>query len=168
MSISAYIGLGSNLDNPPQQVRLAIDAVAGIPACRLEQRSSLYGNPPMGPQDQPDYVNAVVEITTALAPHDLLNELNGIEQAQGRQRGGRHWGPRTIDLDLLVYGEWVLADERLVVPHPGVAERAFVLLPLYEIAPNLAIPELGRVHSLLDRVDTSALVQLDETLPITS
>ncbi len=146
--VTAYIGLGSNLADPVLQVRGACEALKQLPETVLLACSSLYLSPPMGPADQPDYINAAAALETTLSPHALLAQLQAIEQAQGRVRGAR-WGARTLDLDLLVYGERVIADDRLNVPHPGLAERAFVLYPLQEIAPNLQIPGLGSLDKLV-------------------
>lgn len=157
--MAAYIGLGSNLDDPVAQVRRAFDALATLPATILRRRSSLYETPPLGPPDQPRYVNAVAELETTLAPHDLLDELQRIEHAHRRVRK-EHWGPRTLDLDLLVYGAAQLDDSRLRVPHPGLALRAFVLLPLAEIAPTLVIPTLETPAMLLTRVNTDGICKL--------
>ena len=123
-------------------------------------RSSLYSSPPMGPQDQPDYINAVVEIDTTLFAHNLLDALQGIEQQQGRVRD-RHWGERTIDLDLLVYGNNILDDERLNVPHPGIAERSFVLYPLAEIVSDLNVPTLGDIEQLLKNCPRDGLERME-------
>ena len=147
--VLVYIGLGSNLDEPREQIRRASSALAGIDGClRL---SSLYSSAPMGPQDQPRFINAVAEIRTRLSPESLLDALQAIEQAQGRVRQ-RQWGPRTLDLDLLVYGDEKIATPRLVVPHPGLPERAFVLYPLAELAPDLQIPGFGTVAALAARL----------------
>ncbi len=143
-----YIGLGSNLAEPAVQVERAIAALAALPQSRLLRQSRLYASPPLGPVDQPDYVNAVVEIDTTLEPAALLNALQGIEQQQGRVRT-RHWGERVIDLDLLLYAEVQLASEGLTLPHPGIAARAFVLRPLAELAPELMIPGQGVLLDLL-------------------
>ncbi len=143
-----FIGLGSNLEDPVAQIESAIAALNNIDEVTVISRSSLYSSPPMGPQDQPDYINAVVEIDTTLFAHTLLDALQEIEQQQGRVKE-RHWGERTIDLDLLVYGNNILDDERLKVPHPGIAERAFVLYPLAEIAIDLNVPAIGSIEKLL-------------------
>jgi len=156
----AYIGLGSNLDDPQAQVRGALEALAELPGTRLVATSRLYRNPPMGPQDQPDYVNAVAAVSTQLEAGALLAELQAIERARGRVRGAERWGPRRIDLDLLVYGDAHIERSGLSVPHPGIAARAFVLVPLAEIAPNLEIPTLGPVDRLLRDVDPSAVVAI--------
>lgn len=159
----AYIGLGSNLADPVQQIQQAKQAIAQLPASELQAMSSLYASPPMGPQDQPDYVNAVLSITTTLSPHQLLDHLQAIEQQQGRVRL-RHWGERTLDLDMLLYGDKILDDERLHIPHKGIAERAFVLYPLAEIAPTLLIPGHGEIANLLPLCPKNGLERLtDET-----
>ena len=160
--VLTYIGLGSNLDNPESQVKTAIEALAGLSQIRLQDHSSLYRSAPMGPQDQPDYVNAVVKLSTGLEPEALLDKLQGIERAQGRVRTQR-WGPRTLDLDILLYGQCVVATERLKIPHPGIAERSFVLYPLAEINGQLEIPGLGRVQSLLEQCPDAGLSRLPAT-----
>lgn len=153
--ISAYIGLGSNLDHPEAQVQRALDELGAIPETRLGRVSSLYASPPMGPRNQPDYVNAVAELRTALPALALLDALQGIENAHHRVRGER-WGPRTLDLDLLLYGHEVIDLERLKVPHPGIARRPFVLQPLAEIDRDLWVPGMGRVQDLLDACQEQA------------
>ncbi len=147
--IPAYIGIGSNLAAPVGQVRRAIAALGGLPGTRLVVASRLYRNPPLDHSDQPEFVNAVAGLLTRLAPPALLAGLLGIEAAQGRRRdAATRWGPRTLDLDLLAYGERTVAEPGLTVPHPGVAGRNFVLLPLNEIAPGLWLPGLGSVAAL--------------------
>ncbi|MGL5288714.1 MAG: 2-amino-4-hydroxy-6-hydroxymethyldihydropteridine diphosphokinase [Aeromonas sp.] len=135
-----FIAIGSNLADPLGQARRAIGALAMLPASRLLQASSFYSSCPMGPADQPDYVNAVAQLRTHLAPLALLDQLQKIEQEQGRVRKDERWGPRTLDLDLLLYGNQVIHHERLVVPHYGMQQRDFVLLPLAEISPALILP----------------------------
>ncbi|MCW8890152.1 MAG: 2-amino-4-hydroxy-6-hydroxymethyldihydropteridine diphosphokinase [Sedimenticola sp.] len=157
--VTAYIGLGSNLDNPVQHVQTALDELRQLPDSRLISCSSLYRSPPMGPADQPDYINAAAALETSLNPHRLLTELQSIEQQHGRKRE-RRWGARTLDLDLLVYGESQLSDEELTVPHPGLAERAFVLYPLQEIANTLMIPGLGAIQSLVAECPLNGLEKL--------
>ena len=157
---AAYVGLGSNLDQPATQIRRALAALAELPETRLFTTSRLYSNPPMGPQDQPDYVNAVAGLETALSARRLLECMQAIERAQGRIRGEQQWGPRTIDLDLLLYGDEVIVEPGLVVPHAGIAERAFVLVPLHEIAPAVAIPGYAAVDRLLARIDRSGVVAM--------
>lgn len=158
-AVKAYIGLGSNLQDPLRQVSQAILELADLPASRVENRSSFYRSAPMGPADQPDYINAVVELSTTLSPIALLDELQRIEAAHHRTRTV-HWGARTLDLDLLVYGAEIIREPRLTVPHPGVRERAFVLVPLCEIAPQLVIPGLGEVASLAAQVSQDEVTQL--------
>lgn len=161
MPVTAYIGLGANLDEPVRQVRAALDALRASPGLELLAASSLYRNPPMGPQDQPDYVNAVAALATELAPEALLDVLQALELRQGRTRGLR-WGARTLDLDLLLYGRTTLNTPRLTVPHVGVKERAFVLVPLAEIAPELVFPDGTPLATCLTSVDTSGLIRIDE------
>jgi len=150
MSVRVYIGLGSNLDDPLSQVRAAIDELAALPQSRLHAVSPLYRTPPLGPADQPDYINAVVAVDTDLEPLTLLDELQRIEHYHGRVRSLR-WGPRTLDLDLLLYGDRTIASERLIVPHPGLSERPFVIFPLQAIAPELILPDGTSLASLADK-----------------
>jgi 2-amino-4-hydroxy-6-hydroxymethyldihydropteridine diphosphokinase len=152
-SVDAWVGLGANLGDPRGQVLAALDGLGALPQSRLVAASSLYASPPMGPPDQPDYINAVARLQTKLPPHELLTELQALEAGAGRVRTGQRWGPRLLDLDLLLWGERELMDDRLTLPHPGIAARAFVLLPLAELAPHLLIPGLGRVEELLARID---------------
>lgn len=155
-----FIGLGSNLENPQQQINTAIEDINTVENVQLVQRSSLYRSPPMGPQDQPDYINAVIEIETDLLAHDLLDQLQAIEQQHGRVRK-RHWGERTLDLDILLYGQQVITDDRLTVPHPGIAERAFVIYPLVEIAADWTVPGKGQVTSLVQDCPADGLEKLE-------
>lgn len=159
--VTCYIGLGSNLQQPAQQVRQALHELATIPDCRLLAQSSLYRSPPLGPQDQPDFINAVAAIETSLSPHALLDALQAIEQTHQRQRT-RHWGPRTLDLDLLLYGDQEINDTRLQLPHPGLRQRAFVLYPLDEIAPRLQVPGLGPLSELLRAVPAQGLHRIED------
>lgn len=149
MTVTAYIGLGSNLGDPAGRIRGALADLASLPRTHVLQASSFYRSPPLGPSDQPDYVNAVAALDTGLAPAALLDALQALEAKHGRVRDGRRWGPRTLDLDLLLYGDTQLATPRLTVPHPGLPQRAFVLYPLAEIAPDLQVPGLGSVQALL-------------------
>lgn len=160
---TAYIGLGSNLENPQAQVTQAIGTLAALPGSRCLAVSSLYRSPPMGPQGQADYVNAVMSLQTALSALDLLDCLQSIEQQQGRVRGAERWGPRTLDLDLLLYGEQSFDLPRLKIPHPGLHERSFVLYPLYEIAPTLVIPGHGALKTLLQHCENALEVISDES-----
>ncbi len=142
----AYIGLGSNLDRPRSRLRRAVAALATLPDSRLIAVSSFYPSAPMPGSSGPDYLNAVARLRTGLRPLALLRALQTIENAHGRRRiAGRRWGARTLDLDLLLYGRQRIQMPRLTVPHPGLAERAFVMEPLLEIAPDtLIIPGGGR------------------------
>jgi 2-amino-4-hydroxy-6-hydroxymethyldihydropteridine diphosphokinase len=155
-----FIGLGSNLEKPLEQIKTAIKDMKNMADTELVACSSLYKSPPMGPQDQPDYINAVIELDTILTPHKLLDELQKIEQQHGRVRN-RHWGERTLDLDVLVYGEQILNDDRLAVPHPGIAERAFVVYPLAELDRDLVIPGLGKVGQLVKTCPRDGLQQVE-------
>jgi 2-amino-4-hydroxy-6-hydroxymethyldihydropteridine diphosphokinase len=134
--------LGSNLDDPQSQVERAMAALDEIPGCHVAARSSLYRSAPIGPVEQADFVNAVVALQTTLSAEDLLIVLQGAERALGREPSER-WGPRIIDLDLLLYDDVMIDQPHLSVPHPGIAARNFVLLPLRQIAPDLTIPGLG-------------------------
>lgn len=156
----AYIGLGSNLDQPLAQVRSAIDELCKTTELRLISVSPLYASSPMGPQDQPDYINAVAAVETSLSPHELLKKLHVLEQQHGRQRL-RHWGERTLDLDILLFGEQILDDADLTVPHPGLTERNFVIYPLADIAPDIEIPGQGPVSQLISRVPRGDLTQVE-------
>lgn len=148
--VIAYIGLGSNLDDPVGQLRAARRAVGAIPGVRETACSGLYRSAPMGPADQPDYCNAALAVETTLTPHALLAALQAIESAHGRVRTGTRWGPRTLDLDILLYGQERVATPELTIPHPGIPQREFVLLPLAEIAPpDLAIPGMGPLSRLV-------------------
>lgn len=146
--IRAYVALGSNLGNPTSTVEDAIEAMAALRGSLLKAMSSLYRTAPVGLKHQPDFVNAVVALDTRLAPRDLLDALFAVEAKFGRIRGARN-APRTLDLDLLLYGDLLQDGAELTLPHPRMHERAFVLAPLAEIAPGLAIPGRGAVADLL-------------------
>jgi len=152
-----YIGLGSNLSDPQQQIHLAIEALEQIQSSALSQVSSLYFSRPMGPQDQPDYMNAVAAITTTLTPLTLLDELQKIENRAGRVRKDNRWGARILDLDILLFDQDIINNERLTVPHYGLELREFVLLPLAEISPNLTLPNGKSVLSLSQNIETNGL-----------
>jgi len=161
--VTAFIGLGANLENPRQQLLQAIETLSLVPACKCLAISSLYRSKPMGPQNQPDYVNAVMSMETNLSPLELLERLQLIEQQQGRLRGDERWGPRTLDLDILLYGGEVIDELRLKIPHSGLHERSFVLYPLHEIAPTLVIPNRGALKQLLDHCEYDLEVISDES-----
>ena len=144
----AYIGIGSNLADPVTQVTGAITALARLPGSRRVAYSPLYRSEPVGPAGQPDYINAAAAIETRLSPEALLQALQALEAASGRVRDVR-WGPRTLDLDILMYGDLRRTDPSLTLPHPCLHQRRFVLEPLIAIAPELVVPELGDVRSLL-------------------
>jgi 2-amino-4-hydroxy-6-hydroxymethyldihydropteridine diphosphokinase len=145
-----YIGLGSNLSNPEEQIRLARITIAKQVDITEIDFSSLYASSPMGPQDQPDYVNAVMRVNTGLSAMELLRVLQKIENNQGRIRKGDRWGARTLDLDLLLYADQQIDTPDLIVPHTGLSERAFVLYPLQEIAPDdLFVPGKGAIKQLV-------------------
>ncbi len=145
-----YIGLGSNLATPLEQLRQALVAITAIPHTTLVATSSFYLSEPLGPTDQPRYVNAVAALDTELPPFALLDALQAIEQAQGRQRKAERWGPRTLDLDILLFGHQQLSEPRLTVPHYHLHARAFVLYPLAELVPaHLRLPDGRRLHELL-------------------
>jgi 2-amino-4-hydroxy-6-hydroxymethyldihydropteridine diphosphokinase len=154
----AYVGLGSNIDDPPLQLARGFEALARLPDTRLVLRSRLYRTRPLGPIDQPDFVNAAAGLLTRLGYRNLLVSLKGLETQLGRQRPAERWGPRRIDLDLLVYGNARIDEPDLTVPHPGIAERAFVLAPLADFAPDLRVPGFGLVRELFAAVDTSGLL----------
>lgn len=166
--VRAYVGIGSNLDDPVAQARRAVAALRRLPDTHLVAVSSLYRSAPMGGADQPDYVNAVAALDTRLDARRLLAALHDIEAAQGRDRSAGRWASRTLDLDLLLHGDERHAGEGLIVPHPGIAEREFVLEPLREVAPELEIPGLGPVAELArrcrDRAPGPGLRRLEETL----
>ena len=159
--IDAWIGLGSNLNEPETRIRTALDDLRRLEGCTLQAASALYRSPPMGPAGQPDYINAVARLTTMLSPEALLDALQTIERQHARVRT-RHWGPRTLDLDLLLYGQAVITTPRLTVPHPGIAVRNFVLYPLAELEPRLVIPGLGVVDELLAQCPDTGLSRLEE------
>lgn len=151
----AYVAVGSNLGDPVRQVQAAFEALGQLPDSGAFARSGLWRSAPLGPANQPDYVNAAAAFVTRLEPGDLLRRLQAIEQAAGRRRAAERWGPRTLDLDLLVLGRLVLDEPALVLPHPRIAERNFVLLPLAEIAPGLTVPGQGTVARLLAGISRS-------------
>lgn len=160
--VRAYIGLGGNVGDAQARLRSAFDALSRIPSTRLLRRSRFYRTPPWGIADQPHFINAVAELETSLAPRELLDALLAIERAHGRQRGGERWGPRTLDLDLLAYGDLRCEEPGLTLPHPRIGERAFVLAPFAELRAEMRIPGSGTVRELLERVDAGACVPIDD------
>ncbi len=158
--IIVYIGLGSNLGgdhaSPKQNIVSAIDALGGIQSTQMISVSSLYESKPVGPQDQGNYINAVVKLETNLDAIELLDNLQAIENAHGRERK-QHWGPRTLDLDILLFSDQVIHNERLTIPHSEIGNRPFVLVPLAEIEPDCVIPEKGLVTDLISKLDKAGL-----------
>jgi 2-amino-4-hydroxy-6-hydroxymethyldihydropteridine diphosphokinase len=159
--VIAYIGLGSNLATPVTQIKSARTAIAAQVGVQELGFSSLYCSAPMGPQDQPDYINAVMAIVTESSPMALLRCLQSIENNHGRVRTGEQWSARTLDLDVLIYGDQKIDLPDLTVPHKGLAERAFVLYPLFEIAPQLVVPGNGSIADLVTKCPIAGLKRLD-------
>ncbi|MEX0492003.1 2-amino-4-hydroxy-6-hydroxymethyldihydropteridine diphosphokinase [Raoultella terrigena] len=148
----AFIALGSNLAAPLEQVNAAVAALAEIPNSRIVAVSSFYRTPPLGPQDQPDYLNAAVALETGLTAEALLDNTQRIELQQGRERKAERWGPRTLDLDIMLFGEQVIDSERLTVPHYDMKNRGFMLWPLFEIAPELHFPDGVALRGVLTQL----------------
>ena len=159
--MKAWLGLGSNLQEPVMQLQQALRRVGETTGLKVLRTSSFYRTPPWGDEQQDDFINAVVQIETSLEPLNLLGELKTIENLMGRKRSGRRWGPRLIDIDLLLYGDQQLYMDELEVPHPRMHERAFVLIPLAELDPELDIPGRGSVENLLQQVDCSGIKRLE-------
>ena len=153
----AYVGMGSNLQEPRAQLEQAVTAMKRLPHSRLVAISFLYDSAPIGPPDQPRYLNAAVKLVTQLPPVELLLHLQDIERAQQRRRTAERWGPRTLDLDLLLYGAQRIDDDVLTVPHPRLAERAFALYPLRDLDPDLTIPGRGKLLALMPSVADQSL-----------
>ena len=160
----AYVALGSNLNHPQRMVRAGFEALARLPDTQVLARSSLYRSAPVGYANQPDFINAVAALRTGLSPRVLLDALLAIEQAQGRVREFPN-APRPLDLDLLLYGEQVINEPGLSVPHPRMHQRAFVLLPLAEIAPGITVPSVDRISELLASIDVSGVTRIEEDAP---
>lgn len=158
--VPAYVGVGSNLGDSRASVVAAFEALAGIPDTQLVDRSRLFRTRPFGPVEQGDFINAVAGLLTLLPATELFTHLRDIEQKAGRDRSGDRWGPRTLDLDLLVFGSERIQTEQLTVPHPGIAERAFVLAPLNDVAPTLDVPGVGRVEVLWRRLGEEGIVEI--------
>lgn len=155
-----FIGLGSNLSEPVEQLTSALSTIASLADTSIVKCSSLYSSKPMGPQDQPDYVNAVAELRSELEPLALLSALQKIEFDHGRIRNGKRWTARTLDLDIILYDKQMIELTNLIVPHPGMKEREFVLYPLFEIAPQLLLPCGNTLKSILNRVSRNGLFVL--------
>ena len=159
---TVYIGIGSNLADPIAQVRQAVQSLDTLPQTRCLACSPLYRSKPLGPSGQPDYLNAVAALATTLPALELLAQLQAIETAQGRVRTIR-WGPRTLDLDILLYGDVQLSEPRLIIPHPRLRERAFVLYPLRELAPGLRLPDGTTLAELLEQCPPWELERVEES-----
>ncbi|WP_339516216.1 2-amino-4-hydroxy-6-hydroxymethyldihydropteridine diphosphokinase [Pseudomonas sp. RL_15y_Pfl2_60] len=155
-----YIGLGSNLATPHQQLNAALAALARIEQTQLVAQSSFYASDPLGPADQPRYLNAVAALDTQLSPLQLLDALQAIELEQGRERKDQRWGPRTLDLDILLFGQQILNEPRLTVPHYHMHARAFVLYPLAELAPDLQLPDGRTLAALVAKCPFEGLERL--------
>lgn len=152
-----YIAIGSNLASPLEQVNAALAALAEIPDSQIVAVSPFYRTPPLGPPDQPDYLNAAVALDTDLAPETLLDHTQRIELQQGRERKAHRWGPRTLDLDIMLFGDRQIATPRLTVPHYDMKNRAFMLLPLVHIAPDVCFPDGVKVANILANLDPSGI-----------
>ena len=153
----AYIALGSNIESPLEQIQRALVHLSRLPSTLLIAHSGFYQSAPLGPVEQPEFINAVAGVLTQLAPLELLRALKHLEQSLGRQQPVVRWGPRSIDLDLLVYAHAQIASAQLTIPHPGVTERNFVLYPLLDIAPDLLVPGKGKVRTLAACVSVEGL-----------
>ena len=156
---TVYLGLGSNLDDPVRQVQTAMREIDEISDTGLVKISSLYQTMPVGMLDQPAFINAVVQLETILSPYDLLEHLLELEARHSRVRSEKN-GPRTLDIDILIFNEWQIDDDKLTVPHPRMHERAFVIAPLVEIAPDILIMGKGYARELISRLDASGVRKL--------
>ncbi|TKI08798.1 2-amino-4-hydroxy-6-hydroxymethyldihydropteridine diphosphokinase [Martelella alba] len=157
-----WLALGSNQARPLQQIAAALQALSALPETRLTACSSYYRSRPLGPQDQPDFLNAVASLDTRLAPETLLDHTQDIERRQGRVRKANRWGPRTLDLDILLFGDRQQRTERLTLPHYDMKNREFVLYPLAELAPDLVFPDGDRLADLVRRVPRNGITLWDD------
>ncbi|MGY6630462.1 MAG: 2-amino-4-hydroxy-6-hydroxymethyldihydropteridine diphosphokinase [Wenzhouxiangella sp.] len=165
MTTRAWLGLGANLGEAEATLRQALQGLARLDGCQLVAVSALYRTPPWGVENQPDFFNAVVALDTQLAPDELLGRLLSLEASLGRVRSGQRWGPRAIDIDLLMQGDHRSQTEALTLPHPRLAQRAFVLVPWLELAPSLAVPGVGHLADLVDalpQAERQGLVRVAE------
>jgi 2-amino-4-hydroxy-6-hydroxymethyldihydropteridine diphosphokinase len=156
-----YVGLGGNLGDARRHVSRAIDELNEIPGCSLLARSSLYRSAPMGPVEQGWFVNAVAGLRAELEPLDLLHYLQDLERSHGRVRGGERWGPRTLDLDILLFGDRIVDRPGLTIPHPGLTARNFVVYPLLQLAPDLVLPDGRRLTDVASRLDREGLEKME-------
>lgn len=168
MSDIAYIGLGSNIEQPEAQLHKALLSIQAHEQISIQLCSHLYASAPMGPKNQPDYVNAVCKITTSLTPIELLNALQDIENQQGRKRIGEKWGPRTLDLDILLFNNLTMDNDRLTLPHYGMAQREFVLVPLFQIEPDMIMNDGKAISSWLAQCSLASLRRLPGTIDLAS
>lgn len=159
--VRVYIGIGSNLGEPRAQVEKALQSLQLLSVNGEFTASPLYQTTPTGPQDQPDFINAVAGFLTLLSAQDLLQALKAIENSQGRQRDGVRWGPRTLDLDLLLYGNESIDMDELTVPHPRIRERAFVMVPLFDVAPDVSIPGQNDLQVLMKKVSREGVRKIN-------
>ena len=157
-----FVGIGANLGDPIAQAKSAIKSLKSIHLTECLSVSGLYCSKPLGPSDQPDYINAVAKLKTELQPLELLDELQAIEQSLGRKRKAERWGPRTIDLDILLFGNQTIHTDRLTIPHYHMGEREFVLYPLLEIAADLMLPEREALKDLVNRCPRNGLQRLED------
>jgi len=162
--MKAWLGLGSNQQGPAAQLQTALGKLAHIDGIEILQVSGFYRTPPWGDEQQDDFINAVVQVETSLAPMPLLRALQSVENAMGRIRGGRRWGPRVIDIDLLLYGDLQFRSEELELPHPRMHERAFVLVPLCELDAGLTIPGRGKAGEVLQTLDRNGISAVNEAV----
>lgn len=160
MTSVSYIGLGSNLNEPSSQLSSALKVIHEHPNMSIQTCSHFYASAPMGPSDQPRYVNAVAKVSTSLTPIELLDALQFIEQQHGRERKGEQWGPRTLDLDILLFDNLTMTNERLTLPHYGMEEREFVLVPLFEISPDLMMQDGRTLASWVYNCDLNGLQRM--------
>ncbi|MBW8189512.1 2-amino-4-hydroxy-6-hydroxymethyldihydropteridine diphosphokinase [Neiella marina] len=158
---TCYVGLGANLNNPVVQLVKAINTLKTLPQTQFIAASPMYCSKPLGPADQPDYINAVVKLETSLAPEALLDALQAIELEQGRERKEERWGPRIIDLDILLYGNQTIHTERLTIPHYHMGEREFVLYPLFDLDSDVAMPDGTAIRDLLANCPRNGLQRFD-------
>jgi len=163
--MKAWLGLGSNLRQPVSQLKDALGRLGLVEGIEISKASGLYRTPPWGDNQQDDFINAVVQIETDLDPISLLHALQSIENKMGRQRSGRRWGPRLIDIDLLLYGDQRFESAELELPHPRMHERAFVLIPLCELDKTVTIPGHGVAHELLQDLGSCGVIRLEEGGP---
>lgn len=168
MSDIAYIGLGSNIEQPETQLHKALLNIQAHEQISIQLCSHSYASAPMGPKNQPDYVNAVCKITTSLTPIELLDALQHIENQHGRKRSGERWGPRTLDLDILLFNNLTMDNDRLTLPHYGMAQREFVMVPLFEIEPDMIMNDGKTISSWVAQCSFASLRRLPGAIDLAS